>query len=266
MHVQVVLKMLYHMKSPNIKARSWLEAYVLPAPLKFHIFATDQMKIPSTMRIRQTLVLFSSLALLTACTDSAQQKSEQAPAETDASNTAASADCKYAYQADSTQIDWTAFKFNERTGVGGTFDRFDISGLQAADDPKEVFKYAKFSIPVASVNSNNADRDRKILKHFFGSMAETATLSGQMIEMGDESAAVAISMNNRTDTVDLDLNMDGERVSLSGTIEMSMWDAVASIDSLNTICYDLHKGADGISKLWPDVELSISTVLEKQCP
>ncbi|MFT5582308.1 MAG: hypothetical protein ACI9G9_001573 [Psychromonas sp.] len=35
--------------------------------------------------------------------------------------------------------------------------------------------------------------------------------------------------------------------------------------ALNTICKDLHTGDDGVSKLWSEVDLNFSTVLQTDC-
>jgi len=54
-------------------------------------------------------------------------------------------------------------------------------------------------------------------------------------------------------------------LSLSGTIDLNSWNAQSSVDSLNVICHDLHIGADGVSKLWSEVDLEIATILSKDC-
>ena len=47
------------------------------------------------------------------------------------------------------------------------------------------------------------------------------------------------------------------KVSLDRT--SSNWNAKSSLDSLNLICKELHKGLDGISKTWSEVAINISS-------
>jgi ABC-type glycerol-3-phosphate transport system substrate-binding protein len=44
--------------------------------------------------------------------------------------------CFYSYNSGSTVLEWTAFKFTEKTGVNGTFNKITIEGMEKSDDPK----------------------------------------------------------------------------------------------------------------------------------
>jgi hypothetical protein len=63
----------------------------------------------------------------------------------------------------------------------------------------------------------------------------------------------------------MDVAITEGRIALSGVIELGNWSAQPNVDALNKVCYDLHKGADGVSKLWPEVKLEVSTTLNKNC-
>ncbi len=43
------------------------------------------------------------------------------------------------------------------------------------------------------------------------------------------------------------------------------WNGDDAIASLNKVCEYLHKGEDGVSKLWSVVELNIEAILNKNC-
>lgn len=211
--------------------------------------------------MKKALSILFMAAALSACTN------DQQPADTAKTPTDKTGDevCTYSFIADSTNVKWTAYKFSDRVGVGGTFDDTKVTGTQPAENITDVFQNATMKISVASVNSKDQDRDGKILKHFFGSMTDTEALVGKMVSINDQTAEIAIEMNGVTENVQLDVAQDGLRLSLSGTMDLANWSAQASVDSLNTICYDLHTGGDGISKLWPDVSLDVTTVLKKEC-
>ena len=55
---------------------------------------------------------------------------------------------------------------------------------------------------------------------------------------------------------------EGNKFTLEGKIELGLFNGQTAIDSLNYVCKDVHKGADGITKLWPDVAIKVSTVMK----
>ena len=55
---------------------------------------------------------------------------------------------------------------------------------------------AQFDILTGSVNSNNTERDYKISDSFFGTMVNTATISGKVLSLNDDgSGAISLTMN-----------------------------------------------------------------------
>jgi hypothetical protein len=174
--------------------------------------------------------------------------------------------CRYTYNHDSTSVKWTAYKFTEKAGVSGTFDTVRVTGTAAEQmDWTMVFSNAVFSIPVSSINSTVPDRDMKIKQHFFGTMSATAALEGRVVSIGLDSARVEISMNGATVPVSMSVVNEANILKLEGVIDLGAWNALKSVNALNKVCYDLHKGADGVSKLWPEEKLEIRTVLTEQC-
>ena len=185
--------------------------------------------------------------------------------EAEAGNELPQENCVYTYTEGSLNVKWTAFKTTEKVGVSGSFDTISVNGIQRSNSANEVFANVDFSIPVSSINSSNPDRDKKILEHFFGTMVETSTLNGKVIGMTDSDCSVLINMNGVADTCVFNLSKNDTAVSLVGVIELANWNALQSANALNTVCFDLHKGADGVSKLWPDVKLEISAGITKKC-
>ena len=46
---------------------------------------------------------------------------------------------------------------------------------------------------------------------------------------------------------------------MKATMDITKWNAVEALNSLNIACKDLHKGADGVSKTWSEVALNIKS-------
>ncbi len=185
--------------------------------------------------------------------------------EAEAGNELTQENCVYTYTEGSLNVKWTAFKTTEKVGVSGSFDTISVNGIQTSNSANEMFANVDFSIPVSSINSSNPDRDKKILEHFFGTMVETSTLNGKVLGMTDSDCSVLINMNGVADTCVFNLSKNDTAVSLVGVIELANWNALQSANALNTVCFDLHKGADGVSKLWPDVKLEITAGITKKC-
>ena len=175
--------------------------------------------------------------------------------------------CLYEVITDSTSMTWTAYKTTDKVGVSGTFDQIELKGLEKADDVFGVFANSGFSISVGSVNSANPDRDKKITEHFFGTMLETAELTGRVASLTSDKAEVVMVMNGISMKQEMDLETDGETyVKMSADLDLNNWNLAQSLGALNEICFDLHKGADGESKLWDEARVELKVMLKKDCP
>ena len=62
-----------------------------------------------------------------------------------------------------------------------------------------------------------------------------------------------------------DYTFENNIFMFNSEIDVSSWNALTGITALNNVCKDVHTGEDGISKLWPKVELSFITKLKSDC-
>ncbi|MFK8039302.1 MAG: YceI family protein [Crocinitomicaceae bacterium] len=174
--------------------------------------------------------------------------------------------CIYKYDDATTTVGWTAFKFTEKTGVNGVFNTVNVLFSEATDDLFKTLTGASFTIPVESVDSKNEDRDAKINAHFFGAMSSTDLISGLVKSINETEATIELTMNGMSKDYIGAVTVEGETIGFSATINLTDFEAEFAIDSLNTICKDLHTGTDGISKLWTEVDINVKTTLKKDCP
>ncbi|MDB2463083.1 YceI family protein, partial [Algibacter sp.] len=158
---------------------------------------------------------------------------------------------KYVVKPEGTTVKWTAYKTTDKLPVGGKFKLLDFESKSGAT-PQEALNNLSFSIPVSSVFTNDATntRDAKIINSFFGAMLDTEFLKGT-IKYVNNSYVASITMNGETNNLPLDVKItDERRVTLTGTMNLKDWKALDALASLNKVCFDLHKGADGVSKTW----------------
>ncbi|MCL6294361.1 YceI family protein [Jejuia spongiicola] len=171
---------------------------------------------------------------------------------------------KFVVKPEGTSVKWTAYKTTEKKPVGGIFKILNFENKEGAT-PQEALNNLSFSIPVSSLFTNDATntRDAKIKTSFFGTMLNTEFLKGT-IKFVDNNYVASITMNDVTNDLPLTVSItDERRVSMTGTMNLKDWNALAALDALNKVCFDLHKGPDGVSKTWEDVAIEVNTFLRK---
>lgn len=173
--------------------------------------------------------------------------------------------CLYSYESNTSSLEWTAFKFTDKTPVKGTFNEIKIEGSKTADDEKEMIESLTFTINTNSVETQNEERNGKIVKLFFGSI-DTDAITGKVKSLGDNGEAlIEIKMNNSAQEVAGKYTLDEGLFSFTATIDVMKWNAGKGISLLNEACKVLHTGPDGKSKLWSEVDLSFTTQLKSEC-
>lgn len=162
----------------------------------------------------------------------------------------------------STTLKWTAYKTTAKKGVGGEFTQVNLTEVPESDTEEKALDGVKFSVPISSIYTNNESRDMKIAKFFFGTMTNTELLSGEFKNLeGDNKeghGVISIKMNDVSCDLPFDYTLSENQYDITSVLNIASFKAEASLDSLNEVCYDLHKGADGISKTWPDVAINAS--------
>ena len=222
--------------------------------------------------IKFTLIALATLGF-TACgsNSSTNADKESTVVEETVENTVGHPEtCTFNYDATATKISWKSFKTMAKVAVGGTFNTFSVDNTGESSSETAVFANATFSIVTASVNSGNTERDPKLIKFFFNEMVSTDTITGGIVKIsepvdGKGAAIISISMNGQTKEENAIYKLEGTTLTLSATINMAKWEASNAITALNNECKDLHTGDDGVSKLWEEVDIEITTSLSKDC-
>ena len=168
----------------------------------------------------------------------------------------------FTVMADSTAINWTAYKTTAKVPVKGQFTKITIENAKEDSTIIGALNGLKFKIPVNSLFSNDTLRDGKIKKFFFGSMQNTAFIKG-IVHMNDENTStVELTMNGITRELPVAYILTENKVTIVGNMELDNWQAKAALEALNVVCKDLHTGDDGIIKTWSDVKIEVIAVLK----
>lgn len=154
-------------------------------------------------------------------------------------------------------LKWTAYKFTSRVGVSGTLDEIEYVTKRSSGSLSDLLKGASFTINPASVNSNLKLRDDRIWTSLFQKMA-VDEVSGQFIDLNDKDGMLELTIGSTTREIPYVIQSDVNTISIETEIDLLDWQGKPGLDALNSVCEDLHRGPDGISKLWPDVSIKVS--------
>ncbi|MEN8964422.1 MAG: YceI family protein [Polaribacter sp.] len=201
--------------------------------------------------MKKIILLVVAISLsFTAC------KSEK---KTDSDNNKTENNALYSIEKAENDIVFTAYKFTEKTPVKGQFRQVNITSGGKGNTIKEAINNTEFSIPVSSIFTKDSSRDYKIQKFFFGVMKNTKLLSGKLTIENDSIGAALINMNGISEKVPFSYTIANNTFVMSAKMDVTNWNALNALASLNKVCEALHTGSDGISKTWSDVALNITT-------
>ena len=219
--------------------------------------------------MKKILFAISSAVLISACgggeTAPAAEKPKQDSVKPEV--------CTYSYDSSATTIGFGAFKFTEKKEVKGGFLKFTVDSTSTSDsiiDVYEIFHNAKFSISVDGLDTKDQGRDYNIKTSFFGQIKETASITGKVVDLVDgkdslSNLIVSIKFNNVENQVALKVSLVDNVLTLTGAINLNDFKAQKALASLNNTCKELHRGSDGKSVTWPEVNIYVSTTLKKNC-
>ncbi len=162
------------------------------------------------------------------------------------------------YIIDSIRIKWMGFKYTNKTGVPGTFNKVTWKNLKEAKTPEKTLQGASFTINVKSLDTGNPGRNKTIIEYLFGKMMETNRIEGRIAAIEPDNALikVALRLNNHEKIAGFRYIINENILKAKSKIDLiEDFKAAEPFYFLHTACEDKHTGKDGISKTWPDVSL-----------
>ncbi|MEP2239252.1 MAG: YceI family protein [Maribacter sp.] len=165
---------------------------------------------------------------------------------------------------DSTKVSFTAYKTTDKVPVGGMFKKINFTKTNSGATAMEALNGTEFSIPVSSLFTNDptGTRDPKLLEFFFGALKDTELISGVFKADGDKSS-IDVTLNGETQNIPLAYEMNGDKITFTGTMDLANWNAMDAVASINKACEILHTGKDGVSKTWSEVAVKAEVLLTK---
>ena len=208
------------------------------------------------LRMKHSILLLAVLMMLSC------KNSEKKPLNPSSDIKTTEIEPMYSIDTSGSTINWTAYKFTDKVGVKGGFDNIILSPKSKSGSVEAILLASKITINTMSVNSGNDIRDPKLKESFF-KVFHTDTIKGEILKVDQYKGLLTLEMNNITNEIPFNYALKTDTIFIDTTIHLKDWKGEEAISSLNEVCYDLHKGADGISKLWPDVDVEIKLPITK---
>ena len=185
----------------------------------------------------------------------------------------AAKNCVYSTDPSTIAVQWTAFKTNDKVPVHGKFNT--IKQLRKLEKSyttvAQLLKAATIEIDLISSDTAAPPRDETLKEHFFkklkGKFLVTGTLT-QIKAKPDNSgtASMNLKFNDQTKRIPVTFSLTKEgQFSLNGKMDLVNFTAHEALESLSKACHDLHKGSDGVSKTWSEVEFTVTTQIKENC-
>jgi len=168
----------------------------------------------------------------------------------------------YSVIADSTKINWTAYKTTAKVPVNGKFAEITIENVKKDSTALGALNGLKFKIPVSSLITNDTIRDKKLKEYFFGAMKNSSVITGTVHINKENASTVDLTLNGITRELPIAYIVADNKVTIIGNMELDNWQAKAALEALNVVCKDLHTGEDGITKTWSDVKIEVVAILK----
>lgn len=161
------------------------------------------------------------------------------------------------------QLEWTAFKTTAKTPVKGSFDRVLATAAGEAPTLADWIQSAVVSIDASSVNTGDPARNLTLQSSFFrdaGWLRGHASVprDGQVVfdlRWGKKGLSLPMTFEHAADGT----------LTATGSVDLVKLGLQGPLGTLHKACEALHKGQDGVSKTWSEVQLRVTTRVIKEC-
>lgn len=221
--------------------------------------------------MRKFLAAFSaSFFILTLFLGNACTKEKETGSQTAGATENKTPACTYSADPKDIKLEWTAYKFTTKKAVKGTFTGTHVTGPTSAKTLADLAMGLKMDIDGATFESGDPGRNVTVRDFFFKLFNPPFKMSAKVTQFnGNDSQGnmmIDITMNGVTKTIPFAYTAtpDGVLTAKSG-IDVMDFKLNSAFASLHDACEEMHTGEDGVSKTWPDVDISLVGKFKKEC-
>lgn len=173
--------------------------------------------------------------------------------------------CVYYYDHKSSKLEWTAYKTTSKVPVKGSFGQVRVTRKKTAKNVQELIKSFDVTVQTPSVDSGDKGRDNTLMKHFFDIAFPNKRIRGTVETVNDKKFVVYFESGKSSFTLPFTYEVKNLKLTAKSTMNILEAGYKKALGALSKACFDLHKGSDGKSKTWSDVDITITTTLKTQC-
>ena len=173
-------------------------------------------------------------------------------------------------KSENIEINWKAYKTNDKTPVSGSFSEFSSDRKnQEFNSIDDLVNGLNFSISSLSSSSGDPIRDLNLKDYFFKYLTDNFEIEGTLGKPINDSIDVSFNILGQNETVRFAYSTylttskySNKIIQIRGKIDLvNQFNSIIAFNSIHEKCIDLHKGADGISKTWQEVDVHIKVLV-----
>ena len=176
--------------------------------------------------------------------------------------------CVFSCDLNQVSVIWSGFKTTEKIKVTGQFKKFKskkASNNKSFQSVQDLIEGLDFVIDSQSSVSGDPVRDLNLRDAFFRYFVEKFMISGVFGKIQGDSISVSLNLMGQKN-FKLGISYTNEVVNIKGSVDLiKQLNANMAFEAIQRKCYDLHKGPDGNSKTWSDVEIHIKAPITTKC-
>jgi len=180
-------------------------------------------------------------------------------------------EASYQLDIENTKVIWSGYKTNDKVKVVGYFNEFNCDREnQVFSSINELVDGLRFSIKSSSSVSGDPIRDKNLQDHFFSYLTKDFLINGVLGQPINDSIDVDFIVFGQTRTLrfgyQYNIVADSPNsdyiIEINGSIDLELqFGGLQAFNAISKKCYDLHKGADGVSKTWNQVDILIKALV-----
>ena len=171
--------------------------------------------------------------------------------------------------AENTAVNWIGYKTNQKIAVSGSFSEFSTDrenkSFNSIDD---LVDGLNFSISSLSSSSGDPIRDLNLRDYFFKYLTDNFKIEGTLGRPINDSIDVSFNILSEDKTVRFAYSTylttskySNKIIQIKGKLDLVNQFNGEAFNSIHKQCFDLHKGSDGISKTWEEVDVNIKVLI-----
>ena len=203
-----------------------------------------------------------SLSFLLSCNTAQEQniKVEEKKNETVKPDT-----CIYSFSDSTIKLFWAGYKTTDKLKVLGSFQEITTNHAdQKFSSIEDLVNGITFSINSNSSESGDPIRDANLRDYFFNYLTDNFQINGHISEYNDDFVTANIDVLGIDRQVKFSHSVANNVLKMRALISLEELGANIAYSSISDMCYELHKGPDGISKTWDEVNVLIDVPLIKE--